>query len=135
MSASVAAVSLEQVGERFRDSSAGVDAGLLDVRCGLRWLGERNLFAPHGGLSFTVELVECIAGECLSSAFSLWAQLLAIEYLRHGGPDNAELEQLRAPVCLSPAGDQPELGDRAKSGAKRLHASPWRPPTSRENTH
>ncbi|HWN33992.1 MAG TPA: acyl-CoA dehydrogenase family protein [Pseudonocardia sp.] len=87
MTAPPEVVSPAEVEARFRDGAADVDGGSRDARDGLRWLGERDLIAPKdGGLPHTVALVEVIAGGCLSSAFSLWAHRMVVEYLRVGSP-------------------------------------------------
>ncbi|GAA2207408.1 acyl-CoA dehydrogenase family protein [Nonomuraea monospora] len=56
----------------------------------LRHLGQRNLLsldaAPGDtGVTEAAALIELIAAECLSSAFSLWAHRMVIEYLRESG--------------------------------------------------
>lgn len=72
----------DEIGGWFAERAEAVDRGEYDTREALRWLGERGLLDPGAGdLADRVELVERIAGECLSSAFSLWAHLMVIEYL------------------------------------------------------
>lgn len=89
MSVPAAAPPLADVGPWFADRAGRVDQGGCDVRDGLRWLADRDLIAPPGaGLAYRVRLVERIADACLSSAFSLWAHLMTIEYLSHGERDD-----------------------------------------------
>ena len=90
-------VTADAVGERFASTAADVDGGRADVRDGLRWLGQRGLLARgDGDLAFAVTLVERIASQCLSSAFSLWAHLMVQEYLRCADHDAADRTALRA---------------------------------------
>jgi alkylation response protein AidB-like acyl-CoA dehydrogenase len=69
---------LDAVLGHFAGSARGVDRPDGDVRPGLRLLGERGLLNLE--LPAMAALVEDIAGECLSSAFSLWAHRMVIEY-------------------------------------------------------
>jgi alkylation response protein AidB-like acyl-CoA dehydrogenase len=94
MSVLTSDVTLEAIGARFAAGSADVDSGGTDVRDGLRWLAGTEVVSECAGdLPRAVEVVEHIAGECLSSAFSLWAHLMVLEYLRH-----ADTESDHAPV-------------------------------------
>jgi alkylation response protein AidB-like acyl-CoA dehydrogenase len=115
MSTPTATATREEVAARFRDGAAAVDHGDLQVRDGLRWLGERDLIAPAGaGLPHAVDLVERIAGECLSSAFSLWAHRMVIEYLSRGATDaGAVLDELRAGRAVGSTAMAPALRDVA----------------------
>ncbi|MEV7010089.1 acyl-CoA dehydrogenase family protein [Streptosporangium sp. NPDC051022] len=68
------------------------DRGETDLRDTLRHLGERGLLgldsAPgSAGVTDVAQLIELIATECLSSAFSFWAHRMVIEYLGETGQD------------------------------------------------
>ncbi|UED87851.1 acyl-CoA dehydrogenase family protein [Streptomyces profundus] len=82
----------EPLSSWFAERAAALDGGGDDTRAGLRWLGERGLLAqaaPDGSdapLTPGVRLVEEVSACCLSSGFSLWAQLMAHTYLRVGAP-------------------------------------------------
>ncbi|MFC4947283.1 hypothetical protein [Pseudonocardia sp. GCM10023141] len=65
--------------DRFRATAGDVDRGHADLRDGLRFLGAAGLLDT--GLDAGVALVEAIAGECMSSAFSLWAQRMVLAFL------------------------------------------------------
>jgi hypothetical protein len=87
MSVLAGEVTPDVLGRRFADSAAGVDSGAEDVRDGLRWLAGSGVLARCAGdLPHTVGVVERIAAECMSSAFSLWAHLMVVEYLRQADP-------------------------------------------------
>jgi alkylation response protein AidB-like acyl-CoA dehydrogenase len=115
MSTPTAVLTDEEVTAWFRDGAAAVDRGDREVRDGLRWLGERGLIAPAGaGLPHAVDLVERIAGECLSSAFSLWAHRMVIEYLSRGEPDGgAVLAELSTGRAVGSTAMAPALRDVA----------------------
>ncbi|ODU04773.1 MAG: hypothetical protein ABS81_09180 [Pseudonocardia sp. SCN 72-86] len=116
--------------DRFRECAKDVDQGLGDLRDGLRWLGERGLLG--GELATRVALIEAIAGECMSSAFSLWAQGMVIDYLVRGGVDETRVDSLRrgetvgvtamAPALRDVAGIEPVpvIGTRLPDGGVRL---------------
>ncbi|MEV8637575.1 acyl-CoA dehydrogenase family protein [Streptosporangium sp. NPDC051023] len=79
--------------------AAATDRGETDLRDTLRHLGERNLLgldsaAGSTGVSDVAEVIELIATECLSSAFSFWAHRMVIEYLR-GAARGSVLGRLR----------------------------------------
>jgi alkylation response protein AidB-like acyl-CoA dehydrogenase len=85
---------LAAVRDRFRDGAARVDSGARDVREGIAWLGGQDLIAPAGGgLPHAVTVVEQVAGECMSSAFSLWAHRMVWEYLDRGAVEAPGLSQ------------------------------------------
>jgi len=106
MSTPTVALTDEDVTAYFHAAAGPVDRGAGEVRDGLRWLGERDLIAPDGaGLPHAVRLVEQIAGECLSSAFSLWAHRMVIEYLSSVQPQ---------------PGGTAESGGTGESGGARL---------------
>ncbi|MFD1656022.1 hypothetical protein [Pseudonocardia alaniniphila] len=63
-----------------RERAADIDAGREDPRATVRLAGDLGLLdAP---LVRVTGLVEEVAGECLSTAFSLWAQRMVLTYLR-----------------------------------------------------
>ncbi len=51
---------------------------------------------PGSDLGGYARLLEAVAGECMSSAFSLWAHRMVVEYLRASGGFDELLEQLLA---------------------------------------
>ncbi|MFF0572725.1 hypothetical protein [Streptosporangium saharense] len=84
--------------EYVADRAAATDRGETDLRDTLRHLGERGLLgldATPGGTGVTdvAELLELVAAECLSSAFSCWAHRMVIEYL--GAAESPALLRLR----------------------------------------
>jgi alkylation response protein AidB-like acyl-CoA dehydrogenase len=78
------------VTDHFGEWAAEIDRGDRDVRSGLRVLGEHGLLDLGAGqesrsaLPDMVELIRDVAAECLSSAFSLWAHRMVIEYVARG---------------------------------------------------
>lgn len=74
----------------FAERAATADSPGHDVRPGLQFLSELGVLGRSAGseggpdLLSAVQLVETIAGECLSSAFSLWAHMMVLEYLARG---------------------------------------------------
>lgn len=91
--------------EQFVLAASRVDRGEIDTRPGLRLLGERDLLglgAPgnhDGRLPAAARLLEEIAAACMSSAFSVWAQRMSVEFLELAphSPAAAELlPRLRA---------------------------------------
>jgi alkylation response protein AidB-like acyl-CoA dehydrogenase len=91
VTAATGLIQLSEVRERFRDSAARIDSGDRDVREGLSWLGSQDLIVPPGsGLPHAVTVVEQVAGECMSSAFSLWAHRMVWEYLHRGATDTED---------------------------------------------
>lgn len=71
-----------------------------DLRRLLRYLGARDLLGldaelERTGITAAAGLIELIAEECLSSAFSYWAHRMVIEYLR-AVPPGSPLAALRA---------------------------------------
>jgi alkylation response protein AidB-like acyl-CoA dehydrogenase len=80
----------DAVGAFFAERAAGVDAAQLDVRDGLRWLGQRGLLAldldwrqraGSQGLVSIGDLIADVAEHCLASAFAVWCQRMVIEYV------------------------------------------------------
>jgi alkylation response protein AidB-like acyl-CoA dehydrogenase len=89
----------EALDGRFAATAPDLDSGVGDVRDGLRWLADVQLLSrATDSLPDAIELVERIAGECLSSAFSLWAHLMVLEYLRQAdqGEGHAEVTEALA---------------------------------------
>jgi alkylation response protein AidB-like acyl-CoA dehydrogenase len=96
-------VSLDTVAEHFARTAADVDAATADIRDGLRWLAASGLVAESAqALPVAVALVERVARECLSSAFSLWAHLMVLEYLRQAD-DTAGHDHVRSALCAGTA--------------------------------
>lgn len=107
-------VALDSVASWFADRAAAVDDGGSDARDGLAWLGAADLIAPDGsGLPHTVALVETVAGQCLSSAFSLWAQRMVISYLAGADGDQPALASLREGRRIGATAMAPALRDLA----------------------
>ncbi|GAA3055617.1 acyl-CoA dehydrogenase family protein [Pseudonocardia yunnanensis] len=74
---------------RARERAADVDAGRADPRATVQLAGALGLLdAP---LVRVIGLVEEVAGECLSTAFSLWAQRMVLTYLNAAARADAEL--------------------------------------------
>jgi alkylation response protein AidB-like acyl-CoA dehydrogenase len=105
----------------FSEGAADVDRGIRDVRDGLRLLGEHDLLGlgtdpdRSGELARAIALIERIAGHCLSSAFSLWAHRMVIEYLSRARLDaDAELlAELRSGRAIGSTAMAPALRDVA----------------------
>ncbi|MCA1189441.1 MULTISPECIES: acyl-CoA dehydrogenase family protein [unclassified Saccharopolyspora] len=134
-----------EIAEHFADRAAALDRGDADVRPGLRFLGERGLLelgAPGcgGDLATMLLLVEDVAAGCLSSAFSLWAQRMVVEYVARGPADAAaarELDGLRtgsrigvtamAPAMKHVAGIEPVpvLAERTGTGVRLTGPIRW----------
>ena len=117
---------LDEVRAWFADRASGVDDGGEDVRAGLAWLGAADLIAPDGsGLPQAVTLVEAVAGECLSSAFSLWAQRIVVEYLSRGAGEHADvLVGLRTGERVGATAMAPALRDLAGLEPVPVRATP-----------
>lgn len=83
-------VAASDIADYFAHRAAHTDGPEGDVREGLRFLGRLSLLdlgaGTDGGpgLLAAVELIEEVAAECLSSAFSLWAHRMTLEYLARG---------------------------------------------------
>lgn len=86
-----ASLDLDEIDAYFSERAAQVDEGALDTRDGLGHLGQLGLLglgAPSnadGHLSDMAWLIAAVAERCTSSAFSLWAHRMVIEYLQLGG--------------------------------------------------
>lgn len=82
----------------FADRAAHIDGPGGTTQEGLRFLGGLGLLdrgaGSNGGPELTAafELIEQVAAECLSSAFSLWAHRMTLEYLARG-PSTPLLEE------------------------------------------
>jgi alkylation response protein AidB-like acyl-CoA dehydrogenase len=88
-------------------TAAAVDDGTRDTRAALAWLGGRGLLAESTPLSGPVALVRDVAAGSLATAFSVWSQLMVLEYLR---------------CCPTPAGTDllPALRSGELTGATAL---------------
>jgi len=101
--------------------AAAVDRDEADVREALARLGERDLLgigAPADGdgrFAEFAELVAALAGECLSTAFSLWGHHMVIEYLARADTGFAAglLPGLRAGRPVGSSAMAPALRDLA----------------------
>lgn len=124
---------LAQVRELAAARADAVDRAELDVRPGLRDLGARGLLglgAPDrrdGGLLPALHVVEAVARGCLSTAFALWAQRMAIEYLsRARDPDFAAplLTGLRTGEIIGSSAMAPALKELSGLGTVPVRATP-----------
>lgn len=83
----ITAPSLEEVLEHVRDHAAALDREEEQARHVLPLLAEAGalgLGVPHnddGGLPAMAQVVSAVAAECVSSAFTLWAHRMTLEYL------------------------------------------------------
>lgn len=100
-----------EVTDRFRACARDVDQCRADVREGLRRLGDLDLLG--GRLDARVALVEAVARECMSSAFSLWAQEMVIDYLVRCGAEESVVEPLRRGTTIGVTAMAPALRDVA----------------------
>ncbi|NUP25733.1 MAG: acyl-CoA/acyl-ACP dehydrogenase [Nocardia sp.] len=78
-------VSGSTVAEFVRARAADLDAGRTDTRTDIAEIGGRGLLAAGLGGSDIREIagvVEQVAAESLAAGFSLWAQRMALEYIR-----------------------------------------------------
>ncbi|WP_017615105.1 acyl-CoA dehydrogenase family protein [Nocardiopsis salina] len=135
-----------EVTEDFLASAPDVDTGEQDVRPGLRRLGELGLLDTglpddgRGGLLPFLGTVESVARGCLSSAFSLWAQRMSLEYLARAPRSPWAEEQLAllatgertgagalAPAMkeLSGLGSVPVLAHPERGGHRLTGTLPW----------
>jgi alkylation response protein AidB-like acyl-CoA dehydrogenase len=97
----------------FEARAADVDAGAAGVRDSIAFVARRILLDPErADLETTVGLIATIARSDLSSAFSLWAHRMAIEYLETL-PSSAPLRTQVLPRLLSAE----LLGSTALAGA------------------
>ncbi|WP_433296635.1 hypothetical protein ACQPZQ_16570 [Pseudonocardia sp. CA-142604] len=114
-----------------RELAADIDAGRTDPRATVRLAGGLGLLDTL--LVRVTGLVEEVAGECLSTAFSLWAQRMVLTYLRAAACADAELIEgvgsgalpgctAMAPALRDVAGiaPVPVVAERT-SGGLRLH--------------
>ena len=118
---------------RFAERARAVDEGGDDVRAGLRWLGERGLLDPElpdrgdGGLLSFLGTVESVARACLSSAFSLWAQRMTLEYLGRAQPTaltEAYLDAVRDGRVQGSSAMAPAMKERSGLGPVPVRARP-----------
>lgn len=88
-----AALPLEELRHHFAAGAAAVDRGELSTRAALRHLGALGLLdlGQQGPLGDMVEVVATVAHECLSSAFSVWAQHMVLEFLKVAEPGVGDL--------------------------------------------
>ncbi|MBP1326748.1 alkylation response protein AidB-like acyl-CoA dehydrogenase [Leucobacter exalbidus] len=97
-----AALAAQAAAETDRDGLQGETAlerlgALGALRLGLDRDAAAAAAADGGSdLSAYLRLLESVAGECMSSAFSLWAHRMVIEYLRAAGGFDALLDELLA---------------------------------------
>lgn len=104
---------LQTVAAVVEERAAAVDAGELDVRAALRQLGSAGLLdlgtpGQRGDLADQAEVIRTLARSCMSTAFSTWAQRMAIGYLAAWGSD-----ELRAALL-------PDLAAGTRAGATAM---------------
>jgi alkylation response protein AidB-like acyl-CoA dehydrogenase len=131
---------MSEVRAHVAGTAAAVDAGTLDTRAALAWLGARGLLGrPGEALSDAVALVRDVAAGSLATAFSVWSQTMVLEYLRCcPTPAGAELvPALRsglltgattlAPAIADLAGEQPlpVQAERDGAGWRLTGRVPW----------
>ena len=103
----------EAIAAEALDHALAVDAGDLDVRPALRQLGSAGLLGlgtdgQPGTLAEQAEVIRTLAGACMATAFSTWAQRMAIGYLSAWGSPT-----LRATLL-------PDLLDGTRAGATAM---------------
>lgn len=121
MSAALDAIAVSEITAYFAERAAAVDQGDGDVRESLRWLGRGGLVgigAPgdaDGGFGVFTEIAATVAAQCLSSAFSLWSQHMAIEYIERATAEFADavLPALRAGALAGSSAMAPAFKDLA----------------------
>jgi alkylation response protein AidB-like acyl-CoA dehydrogenase len=104
---------LDAVVAAVEERAAAVDRGASDVRPALRELGAAGLLAlgtpaQPGDLTDQAEVIRTLARSCMSTAFSAWAQRMAIGYLSAWGT-----EELRTSLL-------PQLVTGARTGATAM---------------
>jgi alkylation response protein AidB-like acyl-CoA dehydrogenase len=143
---SAAGPGLSEVTGYFREHAAPTDRGDRDVRPGIRMLGARGLLdlgaGDDGGpgLVRAATLVDEVAGECMSSAFALWAQRMVLEYLVRAAPDSVAAEftaalatgkligsTAMAPALRDVAGIEPVpvIAERTATGLRLTGSISW----------
>lgn len=95
----------------------------------LAQVGALDLGAPgnhDGGLPAMAQTVEAVARECVSSAFTLWAHRMTIEYLSHAGTDYADrtAQALRGGTTPGVTGMASAFRELAGCGSLDLTATP-----------
>lgn len=120
--------------ERIAERAGAVDRGEADLRDTLGLLAREGLLELAAGparrdeVPAVVALVEAVAGECLSSAFTLWAHRMVVDYLAHAeamGSDPeraAALGSLVRAETIGSTGMAPALRDLAGLGPVPLEA-------------
>ena len=103
----------EAIAADAADHALAVDAGDLDVRPALRQLGAAGLLGlgthhQPGTLAEQADVIRTLASACMATAFSTWAQRMAIGYLSAWGTPT-----LRATLL-------PDLLDGTRAGATAM---------------
>lgn len=115
-----------------REHAGALDRGELPARRTFPALGEAgrlDLGSPHsadGGLLRMVEVIASLAGECVSTAFSVWAHRMTIEYLAVADTEAARtwLPELRAGRVPGITGMASAFKEVAGCGSVDLDATP-----------
>lgn len=122
---------LQPVHDHVAATAAEVDAGVRDVRDGLRWLGARGLLRPHPDrgerVGDAVRLIRALASASLADAFAVWSQTMVIEYLRCCPPAQelaVVLEELTAGTVPGATALAPALADLSGGPAVPVLATP-----------
>lgn len=97
--APLARPTLETVVDEVAAAAGAVDAGERDVRPALSSLGAARLLdlgtvGRHGTLIDQAAVLRRLAGVCMASAFSAWAQHMAIDYLAAWGSPELKADVL-----------------------------------------
>lgn len=119
-----------EVIEQIRAQARDIDAGEQSTRSVFPRLGAEGLLelgAPlnaGGRLPEMVEVVTRVAAECMSTAFSLWATRMSIEYLRFAGSAHATkwADRLATGEVLGITGMASAFKDLAGCGSLELSA-------------
>lgn len=94
----VASPTLDAVVDEVASAAGAVDAGERDVRPALTELGAAGLLdlgtAGHGTLADQAAVLRRVAAVCMASAFSAWAQHMAIDYIAAWGTPELQAEVL-----------------------------------------
>lgn len=109
---------------KIADNAKPVDKAEMDARYILPLLGEAGLLG--GSLPQTAQVIREISAQDLSVGFTVWAQSMALEYLRFAGTDFAAplVEALQRGERAGVTGMAPILKEAAGAGEISLTAEP-----------
>jgi alkylation response protein AidB-like acyl-CoA dehydrogenase len=123
---------LRQLVESARSRAGDLDAGRASARDLIPELAHQGLLAlgapnnSDGRLAEMAEVLSCLGAECLSTAFSVWADRMVIEYLALADTDysRAALEPLFSGEQLGVTGMASAFRELAGCGKLDLSAEP-----------